>query len=214
MKGKIGIMATKHTSPSAVKSPTQRAAAAQPFTADRRALVSRQICEVLSAGESLEEACRRVPGAPHPSSVMAWVEKDPQGFGREYAHARERGYTLLGDRIERIAAETHSLISVQAQDQDGNPQYEADGVTPRLKQVIAPLSSDVIASKRLQVDTLKWKLSKMLPKVYGDKITTEHTGPGGGPVQIAALDLKNLSDAELAQMQDMLSRSSSVGGAK
>jgi hypothetical protein len=41
-------------------------------------------------------------------------------------------------------------------------------------------------------------LSKMLPKVYGDKITQEHTGSNGGPIALAAVDLKNLSDAELA----------------
>jgi hypothetical protein len=29
---------------------------------------------------------------------------------------------------------------------------------------------------RLQVDTRKWMLSKMLPKTYGDKLTTEVTG--------------------------------------
>jgi hypothetical protein len=27
---------------------------------------------------------------------------------------------------------------------------------------------------------------KLRPKVYGDKITNEHTGPNGGPVQIVA----------------------------
>lgn len=35
---------------------------------------------------------------------------------------------------------------------------------------------------RLRVDTRKWLLSKMLPKVYGDKNTTEVTGPNGGPL--------------------------------
>ncbi|WP_291365334.1 hypothetical protein [Acetobacter sp. UBA5411] len=35
------------------------------------------------------------------------------------------------------------------------------------------------AAKRLHVDALKWVMSKRSPKVYGDKITQEHTGPGG-----------------------------------
>ena len=47
-----------------------------------------------------------------------------------------------------------------------------------------PLSADVIAHKRVQIDTRKWMLSKMLPKVYGDRLTTEHTGAEGGPVQV------------------------------
>ena len=45
---------------------------------------------------------------------------------------------------------------------------------------------------RLRVDTRKWLLSKMLPKVYGDKNTTELTGPGGGPVQITRIELVDL----------------------
>ena len=95
------------------------------------------------------------------------------------------------------------MITIHAQDADGNYLFNTDG-TPLLKQVLAPLSSDVIASKRLQVDTLKWKLSKMLPKVYGDKVTQEHTGAGGGPITLAAIDLKNLSDEELENMQQLM----------
>lgn len=33
-----------------------------------------------------------------------------------------------------------------------------------------------VARDRLSVDSRKWMLSKMLPKVYGDKIETQHTG--------------------------------------
>lgn len=36
---------------------------------------------------------------------------------------------------------------------------------------------------RLKMDALKWTASKLAPKRYGDKVTTEHTGPDGGPVQ-------------------------------
>ena len=34
----------------------------------------------------------------------------------------------------------------------------------------------MIEHRRLQVDTRKWMLSKMLPKVYGDKQQVEVTG--------------------------------------
>jgi hypothetical protein len=74
------------------------------------------------------------------------------------------------------------------------------------------LSADVIAHKRVQIDTRKWMLSKMLPKVYGDKVTTEHSGVDGGPIAIAAVDLKNLSDEELENMQRLMMKAS--GGAK
>ena len=37
---------------------------------------------------------------------------------------------------------------------------------------------------RLRVDTRKWALSKMNPKKYSDKITAQHTGADGGPIQV------------------------------
>ena len=40
---------------------------------------------------------------------------------------------------------------------------------------IADGSGDV-ARDRLGVDTRKWYLSKVLPKLYGDKVEVEHTG--------------------------------------
>lgn len=37
---------------------------------------------------------------------------------------------------------------------------------------------------RLAFDARKWFAAKVAPKTYGDKITQEHTGPGGGPVRL------------------------------
>lgn len=51
-----------------------------------------------------------------------------------------------------------------------------------------------VAKARLRVDTRKWALSKMLPKKYGDKITQEHTGADGGPIQSqATVDVTGLT---------------------
>ncbi len=33
---------------------------------------------------------------------------------------------------------------------------------------------------------LRWRAAKIAPRQYGDKVTQEHTGPEGGPVQIKA----------------------------
>ena len=171
-----------------------------------------RICAHLAAGASLYEACAAAgPGAPSADAVMGWVQKDPEGLGRQYAHARETGYLLLGDKIDQLAAETHTYTLVPEVDADGVQLLDDKG-EPRARRVLVPLGPDVIASKRLQIDALKWKLSKMLPKVYGDKVTQEHTGAGGGPIAIAGLDLKNLNDDELAKMHTLLSKVN--GGAK
>ena len=164
-----------------------------------------QVCAALSQGMSLYEACDAVPGGPSPDVVMSWVRKDPDGVGRQYTHARETGYLLLGDKIDRLAAETNTYTLVPEVDADGQQMYD-DAGEPRARRVLVPLSADVIASKRLQIDALKWKLSKMLPKVYGDRVTQEHTGKDGGPIAIAAVDLKNLSDEELENMQRLMTK--------
>lgn len=38
---------------------------------------------------------------------------------------------------------------------------------------------------RLKLDANRWLLAKMNPAKYGEKITQEHTGPGGGPISVA-----------------------------
>lgn len=171
-----------------------------------REQVMSDLCVWLAEGESLAEACRRVEDAPTPAAVLQWAKDDPEGLGKHYAHARQTGYELLGDQILRISAETHAMVTVHATAPDGTLLYEVDGVTPVTRQVLAPLSADVLAHKRLVVDTLKWKLSKMLPRVYGDKVTQEHTGAGGGPIALTSTNLRGLSDAELATMGALLSK--------
>ncbi len=164
-----------------------------------------QICAELRKGITLMDACATFPDGPSADTVMVWVRKDPEGAGRMYAEAREIGYLLLGDRIEDIAQQTHAYTIVPLLDAEGNQVCDAEG-NPRHQRVLVPLNSDVVAHKRLQIDTLKWKLSKMLPKVFGDKVTQEHVGAGGGPITFAASQLKVLSDEELDTLQKMLAK--------
>ena len=106
-------------------------------------------------------------------------------LAEQYAHARQMAYELLADEIVAIADENYTT--------------DEHGVKERL-------SSEAIQRNRLRVDTRKWMLQKMLPKIYGEKLQTEHTGKGGGPIQLAAVDLRNLSDSELDDMQKLLDK--------
>lgn len=40
---------------------------------------------------------------------------------------------------------------------------------------------------RVQIDTRKWIMSKLMPKKFGDKIQAEHTGQDGGPMQFSVV---------------------------
>jgi len=55
-------------------------------------------------------------------------------------------------------------------------------------QKLYVLNGEHVQRSRIRVDTRKWLLSKALPKVYGDKLTQEHTGPNGGPVQMQRIE--------------------------
>ena len=169
-----------------------------------RAVVSAHVCSELKTGRSLESICKD-PGMPAVATFLDWVHQDPHGVGKDYAHAREIGYALLADEIIQLSDKTHEWVMIQELDTEGKPHFDDKG-QPVLKRVLMPLSADVIAHKRVQIDTRKWMLSKMLPKIYGDKLTQEHTGAGGGPITLAAVDLKNLTDEELERMNNLMSK--------
>lgn len=183
---------------------TQKPKLGAPRKYDREA-VTAYVLEELKKNRSLTSICKD-PGMPSEGSILEWVEKDdPPGFAAQYAHARAIGYAHMADEIVELSNKKGEWVPVQDLDVDGRPLLDENG-QPILKQVFMPLNSDVIAHTRLQIDTRKWLLSKMLPKVYGDKVTNEHTGKDGGPIQMAAVDFKNLSDEELENMQQLLSK--------
>lgn len=107
-----------------------------------------EICELLKQGKSLRKACEETDTkAP---TVLGWVEAH-SSFGEQYAKARAIGYQLLADEILQIS------------DYSTSDTYTDDNGNERT-------NTEVVARSRLRVDTRKWMLSKMLPKIYGDKI--------------------------------------------
>lgn len=145
---------------------------------DRAACIE-LLLPLLESGDTLHEACDKVVGGPAPHTVLRWVREDP-AFSEQYSRARELGYLVLADKILKTANEPVPLTDAGATD------------------------SGYVADKRLRVDTQKWLLSKALPKIYGDKVLNEHTGANGGPIQTAAVDLRGLSDTDLATMEQLL----------
>lgn len=120
--------------------------------------VTLEICDRLAQGESLRGICEDLH-MPSASNVLEWVHKNKDGFAERYAHAREIGYLLLADEIVRIA---------------DTPQIGTKSVSKATGLEIT--EGDMIEHRRLQVDTRKWMLAKMLPKIYGDRQVIEHAG--------------------------------------
>lgn len=109
------------------------------------------VCARLVEGASLRKAAESQGVAP--SSVLEWVDRNPT-FAEQYARARARGYQMLADEIIEISDDSSSDV----EETEHGPKVNAE----------------VVARSRLRVDSRKWMLSKMLPKVYGDKIETTH----------------------------------------
>lgn len=109
------------------------------------------------------------------SSRSFWgaLNADPERE-KQYAHAKTAG-------LERLAEEIAEYSDVCRIGQ--KTTTKADGS-------VETVTADMVDRARLQVDSRKWLLSKLLPKRYGDKVTQEHTGPDGAPLGFIALPTK------------------------
>ena len=149
-----------------------------------REKITALVCAQIAEGKSLRSILDHDDKLPSVRTFLDWIGEATE-LATQYARAREAGYLLLADELVAISDENYTTAE--------------DGTRERL-------SNEAIARNRLRVDTRKWMLAKMLPKVYGDKSTTEHTGKGGGPIQLAAVDLRNLSDQELIEMETLMKK--------
>ena len=140
------------------------------FSAD----IADQICKRIAAGESLRSICK-TKGFPKPSTVCDWVIYNHEGFSEQYTHARQV-------QAELIADELFTITDDESRDVSGELEIPNSVATQR---------------DRLRVDTRKWYLSKVLPKIYGDKV--EHTGPGGGPIIFTTREIGTANSDKLLE---------------
>ena len=128
--------------------------------------IALEICERLAMGQSLRTICESDDRFPAVSTVCLWNIDNRCGFSEQYARSRRSQAELLADEIFTIA------------DDGSNDTYTDEDGNTRTNQ-------DVINRSRLRVDTRKWYLSKVLPKIYGDKLT--HSGDPEAPIGITLL---------------------------
>ena len=142
--------------------------------------IAKEICIRLSEGVPLREICRS-PGMPDWSTVYNWMNAN-ENISQSIARAREIG-------ADAIAAESLQIV-------DARPERTAQG----------SIDAGSVAHAKLRAEHRLKLLAKWHPKKYGDRLDTTLSGPDGGPVQVAAVNLRGLSDEDLATMQQILSR--------
>jgi len=121
------------------------------------------ICARMADGESLRSVCRS-DDMPALSTVFRWLGEHKE-FQEQYARARQA----------RASAMEEEILSIS--DDDSGDRIE-DPETGSAK-----VNTEFVARSRLKVDTRKWLMARMAPRVYGDKVTQEISGPDGGAIK-------------------------------
>ncbi len=122
--------------------------------------VATTILERLAHGETLRAICRD-EGMPSAAAVHLWVKDDREGFAERYARARESGAYAMADELLEIA-------------DDGTNDWMLR--TNRNGDVEPVLNAEHVQRSRLRADTRKWLLSKIAPRVFGDKLDVTTQG--------------------------------------
>jgi hypothetical protein len=146
------------------------------------------ICERIAEGQSLRQIALH-PGMPTVSTMMRWAALGDAGdkrytdFSEQYVRAMAARADYMGEQIIDIADDSTGDTFV---DDDGNERVNFDN----------------IQRSKLRIETHKWLMGKMKPKKYGDKITNEHIGPNGGPIQTQDLTVSPKEAKAISQALD------------
>lgn len=101
-----------------------------------------RICEHVANGASLRKACEKA-GVKY-STAQDWRKKH-RDFADQYTRACEKKYHGYADELDDTLDEADEAAL--------DPAY----------------GNQRLAALKLRIDTRKWQLAKMLPKIYGDR---------------------------------------------
>ena len=131
-----------------------------------------EIVDRLSDGEPLAKICRDAH-MPRVSTAYAWMQEDAD-FAGEVARARDIGYDV-------IAMDTMHIADDDARDWETVRDGDGNVVGVRV-------DGEHVTRSKLRIETRLKLLSCWDPRRYGNRQQLEHTGPGGGPVQVQAVE--------------------------
>ncbi len=112
------------------------------------------ICLRLSEGKSLKKSLSEIGvGAPSAATVFSWMKPD-HPFLEKYARAKREGAEAMAEDIMDLS----------------------DGAIDVIRKGEEKKSGAYAQAIRVQVDTRKWLMSKLLPKKYSDHIDVTTAG--------------------------------------
>jgi hypothetical protein len=166
--------------------------------------IAAEILERLAAGESLLGICGAEGFPVAESTVRGWAIDDLHGFAAKYTRARDIGLDHEADEIRAIADTVKPGVKVERKElgrycsacnkplfwaglgwTHGNLMAQegpiCDGADAIREYEEKTVEGDMIERAKLQIDARKWRLSKMAPKRYGDRL--ELAGDKDNPIQ-------------------------------
>ncbi|HEX4045111.1 MAG TPA: hypothetical protein VHZ76_05540 [Gammaproteobacteria bacterium] len=118
--------------------------------------IATEICDTVSSStKGIKRLCLENDHWPCPDTIFRWL-KSNKDFSDQYARAKRLQIEALVDEILEIA-------------DDSNNDYMAD---VKGKMII---DHEHIQRAKLRIDTRKWLASKLVPKIYGNRIQTDLT---------------------------------------
>ncbi len=116
--------------------------------------LAEKICDLVATTEDgLTELCSKHDWLPDESTIRLWRFKHAK-FSLQYIQAKKFQAELLAEGTLAIAK-----VKPTYHDSDGNERVDAGHV----------------AWQKLNINTRQWHASKLAPKIYGDKLQTEHS---------------------------------------
>lgn len=131
------------------------------------------ICDRISQGESLRAVCRD-PEMPAKSTVLRWLREKPE-LRDQYTNARD-------DLMEYWASDILEIA-------DDGTLDTMPGLNKFGDEVMVSNHANV-QRDRLRVQARQWLLSKLAPRVYGDRLEVEHGGEISHKVDITTLSAR------------------------
>ncbi len=148
--------------------------------------------QTLRESKSVEAACKAAQISR--ASAARWRLADT-GFAQRWRDAYEAGT----DRLEDVSIELGTVGFVRRRD-----------ITRRIARNGETIET-IVEHRDISENHLAMQLKARRPDKYRERVTTEHTGKDGGPIQ--TVDLTRLSDDQLERLAEILGSATQAPGA-
>lgn len=139
--------------------------------------IADRICAELALGNSIRTVCKP-DDMPSVATIFNWFRTQPQ-FLEQYTRAKQESADAMAEDILDIADDGTNDWMI-AHRKDDSEAWQLNG--------------EHIQRSRLRIDTRKFLMAKMKPKVYGEKLDLTSDGEKINPyANLSTEDLKKLA---------------------